>query len=92
MAVTVKITVFWDVTLYSLVEVYQHFRGKYCLHLQGQRAKAESLCLLVGFLFNVMMEALLSAIMSVTTRLHSAISQKTVLFTCYIFLALLHQV
>jgi hypothetical protein len=64
MAITEE-TVFWDVTLYSLVEVYQHFRGKWYLHLQGQRANAESLYLLLGFLFNPLMEAELSAIMSV---------------------------
>jgi hypothetical protein len=30
-----KMAVFWDVTPYSLVEVYRHFRGAYCLHHQG---------------------------------------------------------
>jgi hypothetical protein len=29
-----KRTVFWDVMLYSMVEVYWRFRGTYCLHLQ----------------------------------------------------------
>jgi membrane-associated PAP2 superfamily phosphatase len=26
--------VFWDVVLYSLVDIGQHFRGAYCLHHQ----------------------------------------------------------
>jgi hypothetical protein len=28
-------TVFWEVALLSLIEVYWCFRGAYCLHLQG---------------------------------------------------------
>lgn len=31
------ITVFWGVTAYNLVDVYQHFRGLYCLNLQDRR-------------------------------------------------------
>jgi hypothetical protein len=27
-----KMTVFWDVAPYCLVEVYRHFRGNNCLH------------------------------------------------------------
>jgi hypothetical protein len=30
----VREDIFWNVTPYSLVEVYIHFRGMYCLHLQ----------------------------------------------------------
>jgi hypothetical protein len=30
-----KMTVFWDVSPCSLVEVYRRFRGAYCLHHQG---------------------------------------------------------
>jgi hypothetical protein len=33
--VTVKITVFWDVTLRSLVDMYHTFEGTCCLELQG---------------------------------------------------------
>jgi hypothetical protein len=33
---TVKITVFWDVMLYSLVVRHQHFGRMYCLHLQSR--------------------------------------------------------
>jgi hypothetical protein len=35
MATSMKMTVFSVVMPYSLVEVYQHFRGAYCLHHQG---------------------------------------------------------
>jgi hypothetical protein len=35
---TMKITVVWDVTPRSLVEVYQCFGCKYCLHLQDCKA------------------------------------------------------
>jgi hypothetical protein len=31
----VQIVVFCTVTLSGLVDVYWHFRGTYCLHLQG---------------------------------------------------------
>jgi hypothetical protein len=37
MAVTMKTTVFWDVTPYSLVLVHYCFGGNYCLNLQEQR-------------------------------------------------------
>jgi hypothetical protein len=32
-----KSTVFWDVTLCSMVEVYLHFGGTYFFQLQGRR-------------------------------------------------------
>jgi hypothetical protein len=59
MAVTKKSTVFWDVTLYSLVGVYQNFRGKSYLLFQGQRANSEPIYLLFG------LAAVLSSVMSV---------------------------
>jgi hypothetical protein len=34
-AVSTKVAVFWVVAPYSLVEVYQRFRGPCCLHHQG---------------------------------------------------------
>jgi hypothetical protein len=34
LVLTVKITVFWDVTM-STWETTQHLRGTYCFHLQG---------------------------------------------------------
>jgi hypothetical protein len=34
-AVSMKMTVFWGVVPFSLVEIDQHFRGAYCLHDQG---------------------------------------------------------
>jgi hypothetical protein len=33
--VTLYVTVLWDVSSYSLVEINQRFRGAYCLHHQG---------------------------------------------------------
>jgi hypothetical protein len=32
-----QFSVFWDIMLCSAMKVNQHFRGTYCLHLQGQR-------------------------------------------------------
>jgi hypothetical protein len=32
---SMKLTVFWDVALCTLVEVFRRFRGAYCLHQQG---------------------------------------------------------
>jgi hypothetical protein len=45
--VALKIAVFSKVRPCSVVEVYQHFSGTYCLHLQGQKANqvASSCCL-----------------------------------------------
>jgi hypothetical protein len=37
-AVTMMSTIFWDVTPCSPAEVYEHVRGTYCFHLQGQGA------------------------------------------------------
>jgi hypothetical protein len=42
MSVTLNSTVFRDVMVYSLVEVYWHFAGIYCLHLQGAACLAYS--------------------------------------------------
>jgi hypothetical protein len=39
--VTNKNTIFLDVTFYNLVEIYQHIKGTYFLHLQGQRGSPE---------------------------------------------------
>jgi hypothetical protein len=33
-AVSMKVTVFWDVTLFSLAETVRRFRDDYCLHYQ----------------------------------------------------------
>jgi hypothetical protein len=30
----IKITAFWDVTLYIMAQRYLYFEGTYCLHLQ----------------------------------------------------------
>jgi hypothetical protein len=41
LAMTVKISVFWDVTLCSLEGKYKHFRRSSCLHLQDTRICTE---------------------------------------------------
>jgi len=43
MTVMIQVKVFWDVILCSMVVVYQHFRGPYCLHLQGEAQTSEML-------------------------------------------------
>jgi hypothetical protein len=35
MAASIKMNDFWDIAPWSLVEVYQHFRGAYCLYHLG---------------------------------------------------------
>jgi flavin-dependent dehydrogenase len=42
--VTVKVTVFRDVTKCNLVGTYRHFGGTWCAHLQGRRANV-GICL-----------------------------------------------
>jgi predicted transcriptional regulator len=42
MAVSMKMAVFWAVALYSLVEVYQHFRGACSLYHQTLLVEAVS--------------------------------------------------
>ena len=37
--VTVKVTVFLDMTPYSLVEIYRHFGGTHCPHIQKRRIR-----------------------------------------------------
>jgi hypothetical protein len=39
MAVSIKITVSWNVTQCSLVDTYQCFRRIYCFHRQGRKVK-----------------------------------------------------
>jgi hypothetical protein len=41
-AVTIKSTIFWDMTPYSLVEVHRGFKESYCFHLQGLRVSQAS--------------------------------------------------
>jgi hypothetical protein len=36
---------FWDVTSCSLVEIYRHFGGSYCLHFQSRTVRSSSLSL-----------------------------------------------
>lgn len=39
-AVIMKIIIFWDPIICSLVEVSWYFRGMYCFHLQGRRVNS----------------------------------------------------
>lgn len=39
--VTMKGAIFWDVTLFTLVEIL-HLGGMYCLHLQGEKVNQAS--------------------------------------------------
>jgi len=34
---TVEVTLFWDVTLHSVADMYQCFKGTCCFHLQSKR-------------------------------------------------------
>jgi hypothetical protein len=61
---SVKMAVFWDVVLCSLVDIYWCFRGAYSLRHQGQWWQHE-----VPLKHR-----------SVSTRLHGAVSQKTAIF------------
>jgi hypothetical protein len=38
-----KMAVFWVVALCSLIEVYQRFRGTFCLHYQGDECLRQQL-------------------------------------------------
>lgn len=40
--ITMKIQVLWDVTLYRLLNSYQHYEWSLCLHLQHQAVKEEN--------------------------------------------------
>jgi hypothetical protein len=40
--VHLKITIFWNALVCSLVEVYRRFGETYCLHLQGRKASRAS--------------------------------------------------
>ncbi|KDR07272.1 hypothetical protein L798_03263 [Zootermopsis nevadensis] len=41
-AVSVKTAVFWVAAPCSLIEVYQHFRGPFCLHHQDDESSHEA--------------------------------------------------
>jgi hypothetical protein len=63
---TLRMAVFLDVVLCSLVDTDQRFKGAYCLHLQGDES--------------LMMKAVNSSETSVNIRLHGATSQKIAFF------------
>jgi hypothetical protein len=37
--VTMKNTIFWDMTMYTVAEIYRFFEGLCCLHLRGQSVR-----------------------------------------------------
>jgi len=41
MAMTIKITIFWDGTPYGPVKIYQHFGETCCLHFQGHSPEVQ---------------------------------------------------
>jgi hypothetical protein len=49
MAVSTKMAVFWVVEPFSLVEVYQRFRGPCCLHHQGDGATTQKVAIFQQF-------------------------------------------
>jgi hypothetical protein len=67
MAVSMEMTVFWDVALCSIVDVLRRFRGAYCLHYHGALMKEGQ------------QEPVKRR--QTSTRLHDAIFLKTVTFT-----------
>jgi hypothetical protein len=64
-----KITVFWNVTPGSLVESYQHSGGTYYIHLQGNTLLPWS-----------WRQQVPSKLCYLSTKLHSVLSQDTVVF------------
>jgi hypothetical protein len=47
-----KITVFWDVAMCNVVDIYQHFRGTCCIHLQVTlKVEARQGVIFRGFIF-----------------------------------------
>jgi hypothetical protein len=78
------LSIFWDVTLYNLVEVYTCFGRKYCLyhtHSKSKPSKSKQREATEAYGRNVIMESAGSSETSVTsTRLHSITSQRAVIF------------
>jgi hypothetical protein len=46
MAVTLKNIIFWDIMPCSRAKIYEHFKGTWCFHLQGQRLSQAEVALL----------------------------------------------
>jgi hypothetical protein len=55
---TTRIAIFWSVIPCSLIDVYRHFGGAYCLHLQVRIVSQASKKQIVVHYFNLNMEAL----------------------------------
>jgi hypothetical protein len=85
--IVTKNTVFWDIMLFSALEVSWHVRGKYYLYLQGQRISRArnhllSCCYLARLIFRPWRwrRYALPRCLLTLSRLHGVVSCKTVLF------------
>jgi hypothetical protein len=47
-AMYIQVMVFWEVTPHFIIERYQRFAGKYCLHHQGQRKRSSKVSGYIG--------------------------------------------
>lgn len=87
--VTVKITIFWDVTPYTQAKIYQCFRGTCCLQLQGKMGYfcniLNDYLILYNFSSNLMMEATGTYAMLVkfVITARDAMSKNTIFSHCH---------
>jgi hypothetical protein len=84
-AVSTKMAVFWVVPPYSLVEVYQRFRGLLCLHHQGDGRAARTSETLVNFYQTTRRFNPEDSHLCLAVVLHSINSQATVTNAAHFF-------